>query len=173
MTARASFPGPSCERDWQWTISEGLLVQKLVPLVVDSADAMAMVRMRERNGKIMSMEVIARETGVHQIIFIEMESFTRLQRIPDLRPGATCKVRVMHFGKGGRVYPEVTLGDVGERRVTALLREVSPENLRSSSDRRRVEVAVMSRLSLDVVKLFHEASKHETSERTLASVEGR
>jgi hypothetical protein len=146
------------------SISEGLLVQKLVPAVVDSADAMAMVRTRERSGDLMAMESIARETGVQQIIFVEMESFTKLQRSLDLRPGASCKLRVMHFGKGGRVYPEVNLGDVGERRVTVQLREVAPENLRSASDRRRVEIAVMSKLSIDVVKLFHEHEARDLGE---------
>ena len=140
------------------TISVMLMEKGLVPATVDPADAMAMVRSSERNGNIMSIESIARKAKVKQVVFIEMESFSRLQRNLNLRPNAACLVRVMHFEKGGRVYPEEKLGDTGTRRVTGQLREVSPENLRSTADRRRVEIAVIEKLSLNVVKLFY---KHE------------
>lgn len=140
------------------SISLMIMEKQLVSSTIDPADVMAMVRTRERNGQIMSIESIARDVGVRQVIFIEMESFSRLQRNLSLRPNAACLVRVMHYDKGGRVYPKADLGDAGTRRVSAQLREVAPENLNSTSDRRRVEMAVTEQLAINVVKLFH---KHE------------
>ena len=57
-------------------ISNDLMARMLVSGTISPNDAMAMVRSRERNGRRMSIESIASEVGVTQLVFIEMESFS-------------------------------------------------------------------------------------------------
>ena len=123
-------------------ISNDLVTRELIPKAVNPGDAMAMVRSRDRSGQHMSMQSIAREAGVKQLLFIEVESFESTVRNTQMRPNASCSLRVMHFDKGGRVYPETTMnvgGNVGDRVVEVQLREVAPEKAFSPSDRRKVE----------------------------------
>ena len=147
-------------------ISLLLLELELVPGTVDPGDAMAMVRSRERNGQIMSIESIARDAGVKQVLFIEMESFGQLQRSADLRPNASCLIRVMHFGQGGRVYPtgDIEDPDGGTRRVSVQLREVAPSQMRSTADRRRIEASVIQQLAANVTKLFYKHDARDLGE---------
>ena len=95
-------------------ISNDLVIRELIPNAVNPGDAMAMVRSRDRSGQHMSMQSIAREAGVKQMLFIEVESFESTVRNTQMRPSASCSLRVMHFDKGGRVYPETSLNVGGQ-----------------------------------------------------------
>lgn len=149
------------------SVSSALVGYGLIPSFVKPGDAMAMVRSRDRSGDFMSMESIAREAGVTQLVFIEVDVFESSVRNAQLRPNAACSIRVMHFEKGGRVYPAdlSNVGSqVGDRVVEVQLREVAPENARSSSDRRRVEQELVVKLSTAIVKLFRDYERLELGE---------
>ena len=149
------------------SVSSALTGYGLIPSYVKPGDAMAMVRSRDRSGNFMSMESIARESGVTQLVFIEVDAFQSSVRNTQLRPNAACSIRVMHFEKGGRVYP-ADLSDVdsqgGDRVVEVQLREVAPERARSASDRRMVEQELVMKLSNAIVKLFREYDRVELGE---------
>ena len=149
------------------TISNDLVLRDLVPNTVNPGDAMAMVRSRDRSGQHMSMQSIAREAGVKQLLFIEIETFESTLRNTQLRPNASCSLRVMHFDKGGRVYPDTTMnvgGNVGDRMVEVQLREVAPEKAYSPSDRRRVEQELITKMAVSIVKLFRSYDRLELGE---------
>ncbi|MCH2145903.1 MAG: hypothetical protein MK082_12270 [Phycisphaerales bacterium] len=145
-------------------ISTQLVTRQLVPLTVEPTDAMAMVRSRERRGDRMSMEQIAKEADVPQLIFIEMESFslTESEWVP--RPNASCLIKVLDFEQGRRVYPQGDIGDYGGRRISVSMREISPESMRSTSGRRQAELNLVSRLARDIVKLFYEYETKDLGE---------
>lgn len=145
-------------------VSTALLTQELVPETVDSNDAMAMVRSRERNGQRMSCESIAKETGAPQLIFIEMETFSLTEDGWITRPSGSCLVKVLDFKKGDRVYPIGELGDAGGRRVSVTLREIAPEKMRSAADRRQAQMLLVADLATAVVKLFHEHQRLDLGE---------
>ena len=149
------------------TISNDLVLRELVPNTVNPGDAMAMVRSRDRSGQHMSMQSIAREAGVKQLLFIEIETFESTLRNTQLRPNASCSLRVMHFDQGGRVYPDTTMnvgGNVGDRMVEVQLREVAPEKAYSPSDRRRVEQELITKMAVSIVKLFRSYDRLELGE---------
>ena len=106
------------------TISADLQARELIPSYVNPSDAMAMVRSKERSGKRMSMEAIAREAGVTQMIFIEMEGFSLTAETWVPRPNATCLVKVLDFDHGMRVYPKDAIGELGGRRVPPAANEL-------------------------------------------------
>ena len=148
-------------------VSNDLVIRELIPNTVNPGDAMAMVRSRDRSGKHMSMEAIARESGVKQLIFLEIESFEATVRNTQLRPNASCSVRVMHFDKGGRVYPVTSIqgpNNAGDRIVEVQLREVAPEKAISPSDRRKVEQQLIGKLTTSIVKLFRSYDRLELGE---------
>ena len=148
-------------------VSNDLVLQGLIPNTVNPGDAMAMVRSRDRSGKHMSMESIARESGVKQLLFIEIETFESTVRNTQLRPNASCSIRVMHFEKGGRVYPDTSIqggNNVGDRIVEVQLREVAPERAVSPSDRRKVEQELIVKLTNAIVKLFRSYDRLELGE---------
>ncbi|RPH20096.1 MAG: hypothetical protein CBC49_000550 [Alphaproteobacteria bacterium TMED89] len=148
-------------------ISNDLVTRELIPKAVNPGDAMAMVRSRDRSGQHMSMQSIAREAGVKQLLFIEVESFESTVRNTQMRPNASCSLRVMHFDKGGRVYPETTMnvgGNVGDRVVEVQLREVAPEKAFSPSDRRKVEQELIGKMAVSIVKLFRSYDRLELGE---------
>ncbi len=145
-------------------ISVELQERSLIPSFVNSSDAMAMVRSRERSGKRMSMEAIAREADVSQLIFIEMESFSLTEQNWIPRPNASCLVRVLDFKNGTRTYPKDALGQLGGRRVNVTMREISPDAMRSASERRTQQLSLVSKLSSSVVTLFRERENTELGE---------
>ena len=145
-------------------VSQELQQRELIPSFVNSSDAMAMVRSRERNGQRMSMEAIAREAGVSQMIFIEMESFSLTEQSWIPRPNASCLIRVLDFKNGTRVYPKNSIGELGGRRINVTMREVSPDVLRSISARRTQQLALVATLSRNIVMLFRERENTELGE---------
>ena len=148
-------------------VSNDLVLRDLIPNTVNPGDAMAMVRSRDRSGKHMSMESIARESGVKQLVFLEIETFEATVRNTQLRPNASCSVRVMHFDKGGRIYPVTTIqgpDNAGDRIVEVQLREVAPEKAFSPSDRRKVEQELIGKLTVSIVKLFRSYERLELGE---------
>ena len=145
-------------------LSNDLMARMLVSGTVSPTDAMAMVRARERNGSRMSIESIASEVGVTQMIFVEMESFSLTERQYIPRPNASCFVKVLDMNKGARVYPIDALGDEGGRRVSVTMREIPPETMRSASGRRQAQMNLASTLAEAVVKLFYEHATKELGE---------
>ena len=148
-------------------VSNDLVIRGLIPNTVNPGDAMAMVRSRDRSGQQMSMQSIAREAGVKQLIFIEIETFEGTVRNTQLRPNASCSIRVMHFDKGGRVYPVTSIqgpDNAGDRIVEVQLREVAPEKAISPSDRRKVEQELIGKLTVSIVKLFRSYDRLELGE---------
>ncbi|MEE2682232.1 MAG: hypothetical protein VX641_07675 [Planctomycetota bacterium] len=148
-------------------VSNDLVIRGLIPNTVNPGDAMAMVRSRDRSGQQMSMQSIAREAGVKQLIFIEIETFESTVRNTQLRPNASCSIRVMHFDKGGRVYPVTSIqgpNNAGDRIVEVQLREVAPEKAISPSDRRKVEQQLIGKLTASIVKLFRSYDRLELGE---------
>ena len=148
-------------------ISNDLVIRELIPNAVNPGDAMAMVRSRDRSGQHMSMQSIAREAGVKQMLFIEVETFESTVRNTQMRPNASCSLRVMHFEQGGRVYPDTSLnvgGNVGDRIVEVQLREVAPEKAYSPSDRRKVEQELIGKMAVSIVKLFRSYDRLELGE---------
>jgi hypothetical protein len=145
-------------------ISQDLQQRELIPSFVNSSDAMAMVRSRERSGQRMSMESIAREAGVTQMIFVEMETFSLTQDSWIPRPNASCLIRVLDFKNGTRVYPKDSIGELGGRRINVTMREISPDALRSASARRTQQMALVTTLSRNIVMLFRERENTELGE---------
>ena len=148
-------------------VSNDLVLRDLIPNTVNPGDAMAMVRSRDRSGKHMSMESIARESGVKQLVFLEIETFEATVRNTQLRPNASCSVRVMHFDKGGRIYPVTAIqgpDNAGDRIIEVQLREVAPEKAFSPSDRRKVEQELIGKLTVSIVKLFRSYERLELGE---------
>jgi hypothetical protein len=145
-------------------ISVELQQRSLIPSYVNSSDAMAMVRSRERSGQRMSMEAIAREAGVTQMIFIEMESFSLTEETWIPRPNASCLVRVLDFKNGTRVYPKDSVGELGGRRINVTMREISPDVMRSASQRRTQQMALVSKLASSIVVLFRDSENLELGE---------
>ncbi len=146
------------------SISEELMRLDLVPTTVNPSDVMALVRSRERNSSRSSMSSIAEDAGVSQMLYIKVESFSGLVRSTELRPTASIGIRVMHFDKGGRVYPPTEMNSTGSRSVDVSLREIDPSKLRSASDRRRVEQQLISKLAYETCKLFREHEARELGE---------
>ena len=146
------------------SISEELMRLDLVPTTVNPSDVMALVRSRERKSSRSSMSSIAEDAGVSQMIYIKVESFSGVVRSTELRPTASIGIRVMHFDKGGRVFPQTEINSTGSRPVSVSLREVDPSKLRSSSDRRRVEQQLISKLAYETCKLFREHEARELGE---------
>ena len=146
------------------SISEELLRLDLVPTTVNPSDVMALVRSRERKSSRSSMSSIAEDAGVSQMIYIRVDSFSGLVRSTELRPTASIGIRVMHFDKGGRVFPPTELNSTGSRSVDVSLREVDPSKLRSASDRRRVEQQLIAKLAYESCKLFREHEARELGE---------
>ena len=70
----------------------------------------------------------------------------------------------MHFDTGGRVFPPTEVDSTGSRPINVSLREVDPSKLRSSSDRRRVEQQLISKLAYETCKLFREHEARELGE---------
>mgnify|MGYP006151296145 FL=1 len=146
------------------SISQELMSLDLVPSTVNPSDVMALVRSRERKSSRSSMTSIAEDAGVSQMIYIKVESFSGLVRSTELRPTASIGIRVMHFDKGGRVYPATEMNSTGSRSVDVSLREIDPSKLRSSSDRRRVEQELIAKLAYEACKLFREHEARELGE---------
>ena len=146
------------------SISQELMSLDLVPSTVNPSDVMALVRSRERKSSRSSMSSIAEDAGVSQMIYIKVESFSGLVRSTELRPTASIGIRVMHFDKGGRVYPATEMNSTGSRSVDVSLREIDPSKLRSSSDRRRVEQELIAKLAYEACKLFREHEARELGE---------
>ena len=146
-------------------LSKSLVAVELVPQTVDPIDVMALVRSRERNGNRMSIESIAKEAGVKQVIFIEMETFSMTDEGWIPRPNASCLVKVLDIEKGERAYPSHEVGMLGGRRTKVQMREISPERIQGASNRRGIEMTLITTLSVDVLKLFQEHEALDLGDR--------
>jgi hypothetical protein len=74
-------------------------------------------------------------------------------------------VKVLDIEKGKRAYPSHDVGTLGGRRTSVQMREISPERMQSASNRRGIEMTLITTLSVDVLKLFQEHEALDLGDR--------
>ena len=72
---------------------------------------------------------------------------------------------MLDIEKGERAYPSHEVGRLGGRRTKVQMREVPPERIRSASNRRGIEMTLITTLSVDVLKLFQEHEALDLGDR--------
>lgn len=131
-------------------------------MLVDSRDVMALVRSLETSEQRVSIERIAREAGVEQIIYVEVKGFALTLDGFTPRPTSMASVKVIDVAAGTKVFPGG--GNPGGREVVAQAREVDPSNYESFAKRRRVEDDLAFKLGDTVAELFYEHERVDLGE---------
>ncbi len=131
-------------------------------LLVDSRDVMGLVRSIETSDRRVSIERIAREAGVEQIVYVEVKGFALTLDGFTPRPTAVANIKVLDVAANTKVFPGG--GNPGGREVVAQVREVDPSNYESFAKRRRVEDDLAFKMGVTVAELFYEHQRVDLGE---------
>ena len=145
-------------------ITQRLIDNDAVPgsMLVDSRDVMALVRSLETSDRRVSIERIAREAGVEQLIYVEVKGFALTLDGFTPRPTAVASIKVLDVAADTKVFPGG--GNPGGREVVGQVREVDPSNYQSFAKRRRVEDDLAFKLGETVAELFYEHERIDLGE---------
>ena len=144
------------------SLGVALLERGLVPEVVATRDVVAFVRGNERDGTRITMGKVAAGVGADQLIYLDVEEFSLVDRNGSPRPTLRVMVRVVDVEGRTRTFP----GPEQRRglEVEAQLREVSTELYRTPSSRRAIEEGLVAKAGSDISKLFYEHDRVELGE---------
>jgi hypothetical protein len=143
------------------TLSQELMVRKLVTTTISPRDAMAVASARDKHGELLAIDAIGREVGAEQIIFIEMLAFGLSPDGVTPRPTSICQVRVIDVERRKRLYPEGDESGQVARTVQTALPEFDPTVARSAASRLKIYQALADLTGVEIAKLFY---KHEKKE---------
>ncbi len=116
----------------------------------------------ETSDRRVSIERIAREAGVEQIVYVEVKGFALTLDGFTPRPTAVANIKVLDVAANTKVFPGG--GNPGGREVVAQVREVDPSNYESFAKRRRVEDDLAFKMGVTVAELFYEHQRVDLGE---------
>jgi len=137
------------------TVSEELMINKLVTTTISSNDAMVIASRSDRASKPMSAEEIGRAVGAQQVVLVKM---TQFQNTPDgytPRPFAAAEIKVIDLNSRS-VWPEMEGGAGFPLQVTGA--PVDPSVYAARNTRLQVFESLGKQLGDQVAKLFY---KHD------------
>lgn len=124
------------------TVSEDLMVEKVVTKTISPRDTITIAQQQDKAGKPLPMDELALKVGADQMIYVQMTSF---QLSPDgitPRPRASCEVRIIDAAAHVKLFPtpgtfpetypiEVDLGEIQQQQqaVTASMKRELEEKL--------------------------------------------
>ncbi len=138
------------------TVGEQLLEQDLVPEVISTRDAIAVMRKSDSAGKPMSIQRIGEALGVDQVIYLKVDQFSLVGSGIDRSPEAIVLVKVIDVTSGARLWP-----NAGSEAVRGQLLDIEPSATSTSAGRREIEDKLAAETGVEVAKLFY---KHERRE---------
>ena len=86
-------------------VGTDLLEKEVLTEVIAAQDAMAVVRNRDREGQLMSIDTIGEAVGAEQVIYIEMISFRGSPDGYSPRPSAACRLKMIDVPNRTRLFP--------------------------------------------------------------------
>ncbi len=125
---------------------------------------MAMVRSRDREDDLLSMEEIGEAVGAEQIIFVKMASFRGSPDNITPQPSAACLVKVIDVVNRRRLFPAPD-AEREWREVVVQTPTVSPELYQTNQGRRQIEQMLAQYLGRDIARLFYEHIPDEVGTR--------
>ncbi len=137
-------------------IAQELMVRKLVTTTISSADALAVSR-RESYGRKMAIDAIGRAVGAEQVVFVDMVAFSLSPEGITPRPSGACQIKVIDATNRERLFPteDGTFRNTSGFPVQVAMREVSLEQYRTSSSRRRIREQLANEIAGQVTKVFY------------------
>jgi hypothetical protein len=134
-------------------VSEELQIHDNLSATISPRDAMSVADMQDKHRQLMSVAGIGREVGADQVVYLEMMRFQLSADGYSIDPVIQCNVRVIDVTDRERVFP-VPGGNDTSYPVTATLRKVSPDRLRSVAARADLSQELVIELGDTVSRLF-------------------
>jgi hypothetical protein len=138
-------------------VGTDLMENEVLTKVIAAQDAMSVVRNRDREGQLMSIDTIGAAVGAEQIIYIEMLSFKGSPDGYSPRPTAACQLKMVDVPNRTRLFPPET-AEAPWFPVEVVSGPISPELYQSTTGRRQIESLLAAQLGDQVAKVFY---KHE------------
>ena len=137
-------------------VAQELMVRELVTTTISSADALA-VSGRESYGQKMAIDAIGRAVGAEQVLFVDMVAFSLSPEGITPRPSGACQVKVIDVENRERLFPteDSTSRNTSGFPVQVAMREVSLEQYRTTSSRRRISEQLADEIASQVTKVFY------------------
>ena len=137
-------------------IAQELMVRKLVTTTISSADALAVSR-RDSHGQKMAIDAIGRAVGAEQVLFVDMREFSLSPEGITPRPSGACQIKVIDVANRERLFPtqENVSRNTSGFPVQVAMREVSLEQYRTASSRRRIREDLAGKIADQVTKVFY------------------
>jgi hypothetical protein len=145
-------------------VSTDLLEREVLTDVIDARDAMSVVRNRDREGQLMSIDTIGAAVGAQQIIYIEMLSFRGSPDGYSPKPSAACRLKMIDVPNRTRLFPPPT-AEQPWFSVEVTSPAISPELYQSTGGRRQIESILAALLGDQVGKLFYKHVPDELGTR--------
>ena len=142
------------------TVAEQLLEQDLVPEVISTRDAIAVMRKSDSAGHPMSIQRIGEALGVDQVIYLKIDQFSLVGSGIDRAPEAIVLVKVIDVTSGARLWP-----NAGSEAVRGQLLDIEPSATSTSAGRREIEDKLAAETGEEVAKLFYRHERRELGGR--------
>jgi hypothetical protein len=138
-------------------VSTDLMQREILTDMISARDAMAVVRNQDREGHLMSIDMIGAAVGAEQIIYIEMLSFQGSTDGYSPRPTAACRLKIVDVPNRTRLFPPPD-SDQSWYPVEVVSPPISPDLYQSTEGRRQIEQMLAALVGDQVGKIFY---KHE------------
>lgn len=135
-------------------ITQDLMLKKVVTRTISPRDAEAVARRHDKHNKMLPIDVIGREVGAEQVIYVEIIEFKdRINRY-QLRPKGVCRVRVLDVTNRVRLFPAPDAAE-SSHTVEILLDEFQSELYNSRGTRSKIGEVLANQLGDLTAKLFY------------------
>jgi len=131
-------------------------------MIISPRDTLGLVMAKDRYSDRMPIDVIGREVGAEQILYIEMFAFGQA-RDGTPKPATACRVRVIDVTNRVRLYP--TDSTETSRMVLAELPAIDPSAYRDVSTKLKIYQKLAEVTGSQIGKLFYRHEARELGDR--------
>jgi hypothetical protein len=164
---RNIFPRTALRATLGDAISFDLMRQEVLGSTVATRDAIALSRTMAAGDakKLVSIEAIGRALDCSQVIYVQPKVFDVAGRsdVEGIRPTAIALIKVIDLDSRTRAYPVADVLPDG-REITASIREVSSDALRTRAGRAELEDKLAQKLAIEITHLFYKHDRLDLGE---------
>ncbi len=137
-----------------------LLENNVVPEVISTRDAIALMRRLDTAAKPVSIQRLCESLGAEQVVYVEIDEFNLQGGRQEGGPEAVAVVKVIDVTNGVRLWPSA-----GSEAVQSMLKDIDPSILSTSAGRREIEDKLAAELGQDIGMLFYAHPRRELGGR--------
>ena len=127
-----------------------LLENSVVPEVISTRDAIALIRRLDTASKPVSIQRVCESLGAEQVIYVEIDEFNLSGGREEGGPEAVALIKVIDVTNGVRLWP-----NAGSEAVQSFLKDIDPSIITTSAGRRELEDKLAVELGQDIGRLFY------------------